>query len=360
MADDLGEKTEQPTGRKLGQARSRGQIPKSVDLSGAVDLAGAVTLLALLGGVFTGQAVALVRASLSGGAPGWGVDGRQVDELLRWTFAHGVLLAAPFMGLMALIAAASQYMQVGLLWTTEPLTPNFGRLNPVTGFGRLFGRRNVIKTAVGLLKLAAMAYLVVWFVRRALRELAGLPMLSAVQGWQYLGRLVLEMAAWMLLVMLVIGIADYWFQRWQHHQDLRMSKQEVQDERKSTEGDERAKARRLKLGRSMVMQRMRMDVPKADVVVTNPTHFAVAIQYDQANMNAPRVVAKGADYLAFRIREVAGLAGVPIVERPELARALYAYVPVGGEIRPEQYEAVAEVLAYVYRLNQQAAQQPAA
>jgi flagellar biosynthesis protein FlhB len=355
MADDMGEKTEQPTGRKLGMARTRGQIPKSLDLSGAVDLTGAVLVLMLLGGTFTGQLLAMLRTSLSGDAPGSGVDTVRIVELLRWAALQAAVIGGPFLALMAAVAAMAQFMQVGFLWTGQPLQPDLNKLNPITGMGRLFSKRNLVKTGLGLAKMAAIVWIVVWYIRHAVRELAGLPALSAVQGWTYLGGLVLEMAAWMLLVMLIIGIADWWYQRWQHTQDLKMSKQEVQDERKSSEGDEQVKAKRLKLGRQMALQRMRMDVPKADVVVTNPTHFAVALRYDPNGMDAPRVVAKGADFLAFRIREVAGLAGVPIVERPDLARALYAYVGVGQEIRPEHYEAVAELLAYVYRLNQQAA-----
>jgi flagellar biosynthetic protein FlhB len=355
MADDLGEKSEQPTARKLGMLRTRGQIPKSLDLSGAVDLAGAVLVLVLLGGVLTGQLAAMTRSMLTGDAPGSGLGTSGLIELFRWTAGHSAVMVAPFLLLMALVALLAQLMQVGFLWTAEPLSPNLNRLNPVTGFGRLFSMRNVVKTALGVIKLVLIMGIAVWYAYGAVRELAGLPMVGAVEGWTYLGRLVLEMTAWMLLVMLVVGLADWWYQRFQHNKDNMMTKQEVQDERKSTEGDEQVKAKRLKLGRQMALQRLRMDVPQADVVVTNPTHFAVALKYDQDAMAAPRVVAKGADYLAFRIREIAGYSGVPIIERPELARALYAYVGVGQEIRPEQYEAVAEVLAYVYRMNQQAA-----
>jgi flagellar biosynthetic protein FlhB len=355
MAEDMGERTEQPTGRKLAMARARGQIPKSPELSGAVDLIGAVIVLMFFGGAFVEQLAAMMRTMLSGNAPGWGLDKGGVKDLAVWAFLHAVQAAAPFIALMVVVAYLAQLMQVGWLWSAQPLEPKWDRMNPVSGFGRIFSRKNLVKTGIGVLKMGLIGYIVVYVIAQRIQELAGLPALSALAGFHHLGELVLGMAKWMLLVMLVIGVADWWFQRWQHTQDLKMTKQEVQDERKSTEGDEQMKAKRLKMGRQMAMQRMRMDVPKADVVVTNPTHFSVAIRYDADKMDAPKVVAKGADYLAFRIREIALGAGVPIVEKPALARALYAYVAVGQQIRAEDYEAVAEVLAYVYRLEQQAA-----
>jgi len=165
----------------------------------------------------------------------------------------------------------------------------------------------------------------------------------------------LRVALWTLAVLLILGIIDWAYQKWQHNQDLKMTRHEVKDERRASEGDLETKARRLRFARSLMVQRLQHDVPKADVVVTNPTHFSVALKYESGEMSAPRVVAKGADEMAMRIRYIAKTHGVPIVERPPLARALFKDVPVGKEIPAHHYQAVAEVLSYVYRLEGKAA-----
>ncbi len=354
MAEELGEKTEAPSGRKLSEARNRGNIPRSLDLSGAVDLVGAVVLTMFFGEDLVSHLGSMLRESLAGTAPGGDLDG-DVRELIAWSGARAARAAAPILAAMTLVAYAAQFMQVGWLVTLEPIQPKLDRLNPIAGLGRIFGRRNVVKTLVSVVKLTLIAVVVVLAVRKRLRELAFLPSLDLLPAFRLMGDMIIEMAAWMLLLMLVIGVADYAYQLWQHHQDLKMTKQEVKDERRNAEGDLDTKGRRIKMARQMLLQQARSAVPQANVVVTNPTHFAVALRYDPETMAAPRVVAKGGDYMAFRIREIAAAHGVPIVEKPPLARALYANVQVGQEVRPEFYEAVAEVLAYVYRLNQHAA-----
>jgi len=164
-------------------------------------------------------------------------------------------------------------------------------------------------------------------------------------------RAIVELMVWMLVALLIIGFADLKYQKWQHRHDNKMTKQEVKEEQKSMDGDPEMKQRRSRVAREIAMQRVQQDVPSADVVVTNPTHFSVALKYDSNTMAAPEVIAKGADYVALRIREVARVHGVPVIERPPLARALYRGVEVGQAVSPEHYEAVAEVLAYVYRID---------
>jgi flagellar biosynthetic protein FlhB len=182
-------------------------------------------------------------------------------------------------------------------------------------------------------------------------KIVGLPALDATQGLMVIARMLLALAIWLAAILLLIGLIDWLYQRWQHTQDLRMTRQQVKDERRSMEGDPQIKGRRFRMMREILMQQIQQQVPLADVVVTNPTHFAVALRYDADKMRAPRVVAKGADYMAQRIRLVAAGAGVPIIERPPLARGLYYGVDVGHDISSEYYEAVAEILAYVYRLE---------
>ncbi len=350
MAEDMGEKTEQPSSRKLADARERGRVAKSADFSGALDLLGAVFLLVYLGKDLVQGLAGLTRALLAGTVPGSGPNLADLDQLLAWSGSHSTRVALPLMGLMFVVVYASQLVQVGFVLSNKPLEPKLDRLNPITNLGQLVGRKNLVKTAFNVLKLSVIAFVVVLFITRHLQEIAGLPALAFLAGYAKLGELLFTMALWMLALMLAIGAADWFYQRWQHRHDLRMTKQEVKDERKSMEGDIESKARRLRMARQMILQRARMDVPRADFVVTNPTHFAVALRYDGDTMAAPRVVAKGADYLAFRIREIAIASGVPIVEKPALARALYANVAVGKEVYAEHYEAVAEILAYVYRL----------
>jgi flagellar biosynthesis protein FlhB len=355
MAEDLGEKTEAPSGRKLSQARSRGQIARSQELSAAVDLIGAVVLVIFFGQDLVAGLTRMMKAVLGGYAPGSTEGQEGVARLISWSMLEAGKAAAPVIAVMFAIIYAVQFYQVRWLFTLEPLQPNLARLNPMAGLGRLFGRRNVVRTALAMIKLALVLTVVYVMVQKRFGEIAALPMLAVIPAFAKMGHILLETVAWILLLLLAMGVADYVYQRWQHTQDLRMTKHEVKDERRSAEGDPEVKGRRMKMARSMLLQQVRSAVPTADVIVTNPTHFSVAIKYDAETMAAPRVVAKGADYMAFRIREVALASGVPIVEKPALARLLYAKVEVGQEVRPEYYQAVAEVLAYVYRIEQQAA-----
>jgi len=204
----------------------------------------------------------------------------------------------------------------------------------------------------GALLIGAVVWAVVY---SEWERVLAITVLDLVPALAVAGSIILKVAIWVIVVLFVLGLADFTYQKWQHTQDLKMTRHEVKDERKASEGDTETKGRRLKLARQMAMQRLSRDVPRADVIVTNPTHFSVALQYDQKSMDAPRVIAKGADYLALKIRYIASAHGIPIVERPPLARAIYNDVPVGREIHQAHYEAVAEVLAYVYRLEGRAA-----
>lgn len=355
MAEELGERTEQPTARRLAEARQRGQVARSQDLGAASDLAAAVLLLGVFGGWGLMSLAAVVRALLGTDAPGAATDADSVLAAAAWAAEKAAWLLVPALLAAFVVGVAGQLGQVGWLWTAEPVRPRLDRLNPISGFARLFSRRSLVKTLVNVLKLAVVALVAAIVVGRRLPAISALPRLEAAAGMYMIAKLALELVLWLLPLYLVIGLADYLFQRWQHTRDLRMTRQEVQDERRSSEGDPEVKRRRLRMAYEVALHRIRTEVPRADVVVTNPTHFAVALRYDASEMKAPRVVAKGADLMAFRIREVAGAHTVPLVERPPLARALYWGVDVGGEIRPEHYEAVAEVLAYVYRVAGRAA-----
>jgi flagellar biosynthetic protein FlhB len=356
MAEQLGEKTEQPTVRRRDEARREGQVARSQDLSAAVTLLAGLIVVLLLGAVMSRTLGQMMAAVLGGRAPGIGSAARDsLRTLSAWMAGEVAWAMLPAMALLAAGAYLIQVFQVGFTVSARPLRPKLSKLNPVQGAKRLLGLRSMVKTGMNLLKLAVVLLVSVAVVYRRLDDIVVMPLLDLRPAAKLGGVIVLELVLWLLLLLLVIGIIDYVYQRWQHTRDLRMTHQEVKEERKSLEGDPQMKARRLRMAQKIALQQIRQAVPQADVVVTNPTHFAVALKYDADRMRAPKVVAKGADALAGRMREVAALSGVTIVERPPLARALYFNVEVGREIRPEHYEAVAEVLAYVYRIEGRAA-----
>ena len=247
-----------------------------------------------------------------------------------------------------LVATASQ---VGFVISTKPLEPNLTKLSPLRGFKSLFDARAGMRLVMSLAKVALIAAIAAVLIALdmprilILAEMDVLPLFGAASSLIY--GLALKLAA----VLIVLAILDYAFQRWNHERQNRMTKQEVKEEMKRMEGDPLTKQRRSRVARQLALQRIQHAVPTADVVVTNPTHFAVALRYDVSEMEAPRVVAKGADFLAMRIRQIALGHGVPLVERKSLARALYQSVEVGQEVPPQFYNAVAEILAYVYRLS---------
>lgn len=355
MAEDMGERTEKPTPKRLGEARRRGQVPKSQELTAAVGLLAAVIVLLTLGGPLASNMHGMMRSVLSGEATDNPFDPLEMPRTLKTTLLHGAFMVLPIMGIIFVATLLSQFTQVGPLFTTKPLKPNLNKLNPVAGLKKLFGLRNAAKSGINSLKLVLVLIIAFLVGRGHMSELAFIPRLGAAQGMYLVFGILLELAIWLLAALLVLAIIDMVFQRWQHQRDLRMTKHEIKDERRSMEGDPQVKKRRMQMATQIAMQRIQSAVPHADVVVTNPTHVAVALRYDHASMRAPKVVAKGADLMALRVRQVAAAHAVPIVERPPLARALYFNVEVGREIPQEFYEAVAEILAYVYRTEETAA-----
>lgn len=350
MADDMGERTEDPSGRKLSQARSKGQVAKSQDLGAAISLVGGLILLMVFGSsLFRLMGVVMKRSLESGGDEL--IDPTAVGPAIVWSLGQAAWAIGPIFLIIVLVAALSQYVQVGWLWTLEPVKPKLNALNPMSGVKRVFGKRGLVKSASGLVKMSLVGVVAWLVIARMLRRLASLPAMDAVAALKTILALVGELAAWLLAIMVLIALADWVYHKWQHKSDLKMTKQEVKDERRMMDGSPEVKKRRMRMAMDIAMHRVQQAVPKADVVVTNPTHFAVALKYDPKSMRAPRVLAKGVDFMAMRIRHVAMATHVQIVERPPLARALYWGTEVGQEVSPEHYEAVAEVLAFVYRLK---------
>ncbi|MHC4996901.1 MAG: flagellar biosynthesis protein FlhB [Planctomycetota bacterium] len=346
-----GEKTEAPTPRRRQEQRDEGNVPKSQDLGAGVLLFGAVILLGIFGAQMLAHMKILLRSMLNGAfTPDPTHDG-DLGQVVSVGLVHARDMIAPIgLGLFG-IALAVGFYQVGVLLTLKPLTPKLSKISPLRGFANMFSLKGLMRLAMSVLKVAVVMTVAFFSIRADLPRVLGLMRLEtgpliAAASW-----LIWLLAIKIAVMLLLLGILDYAYQKWQHEQDLKMTKQEVKEEMKRMDGDPQIKQRRAKVARQLALQRIGRDVPRADVVVTNPTHYAIALTYDNDNMNAPRVIAKGADFMALRIRQLAVMHGVPIVERPPMARALYRLVDVGQEIPPEYYAAVAEVLAYVYRLN---------
>ncbi|NLF30710.1 MAG: flagellar biosynthesis protein FlhB [Planctomycetes bacterium] len=347
--DDFGERTEAPTQRRRDESRRQGQVARSVDLSSAVILLGALGALHLLGPRMYGQMAGLMARLLGPGDPS-AFEPSRMDELIRQCLWGVAMVLAPLMLTVMVMAMVANVMQVGFMVTGEPLVPKFSKISPLAGLKRLMSMRSLIRLAMSLGKvivIGAVAYLSIVARLGEILRSADLGPASMVAAG---GHLVFMVVIRIAVVLLVLAILDYLYQRWQHEQDLRMTRQEVKEDLKHMEGDPQIRARRQRIARQLAMQRMSTEVPGSTVVVTNPTHLSVALLYEEG-MNAPKVVAKGADHLAIRIRQIAAAGGVPIVERRPLAQALYKQCRVGDEIPVGLYQAVAEVLAYVYELS---------
>ena len=353
MADDngQGDKTEAPTPRRRQEARDQGNIPRSPDVVAAVLL---VTMMVLLGWYGPGIVHALkdLMAKMLGESS---IDGGLAALHTDAGFALHVVaraLAPLFVG-ACLVAIFTNLAQVGLYFDVTRLQPNFAALNPLRGLGRVFGggNGNLVKLLMNMAKMLLVTFVAYTAVHGKISLIVAAQRLTALQAFHLGGSVVYSILIRVGLVLFVLAIIDYIYQRYRIEQSLKMSKQEIKDEMRSMEGDPKIKARRRQIALQRVIQRIKKDVPTADVVVTNPTHFAVALQYDSKTMHAPKVIAKGQDLIALRIREIAVANGVPILERKPLARALYKMCEVGQEIPEEFYSTVAEILAYVYELS---------
>lgn len=343
------DKTEAPTEKKRSDARKKGQLPNSRELTSVVILLTALGVFFFGGKWMFGRLTAFMKVSFGNA----GSFDFQIDTMSAyfWTvFGSGISILAPVMGALVLAGVVGNVSQNGFLLTTETLTPKLSKLNPLSGLKRLFSLKSfteLIKSVIKLLIVGWVSYLV---VNGEMDSFPGLINLGVADILIFISRVSFKTMLYISLVLILMAIADVAYQRWQHEKDLRMTKQEVRDESKQREGDPAVKARIRAVQRDMARQRMMAAVPEATVVITNPTHLAIALKFDK-DLPAPIVLAKGAGHVAAKIRAIADESGVPIVEQKPLARAMYKLVEVGDYIPAELYRAVAEVLAYVYRLK---------
>lgn len=352
MAADSGmDRTEKPTSKKLADARKKGQVPQSREVPSALILSTALGMFYLAGAGMHRRLTLLVQDGLGGLGTGLIHDPASFSHYLLRMFQQSLLILAPFMAAMLVAGVAANVMQVGFLVREDFLAPNFGKLNPASGLKRLVSLKAAAELAKGVLKLLVVGGIAYLMLRGELDRIPALVGADPQAILRYVSGVAVKLMFYVCLGVALLALVDVAFQRWQHTKELMMTKQEVKEERKQSEGDPKVKARIRSLQFEMAQRRMMAMVPSADVVITNPTHLALALKFDAATMAAPQVVAKGADLIAAKIREVAEAHGVPLVENKPLARSLFKLTEVGDAIPVELYRAVAEVLAYVYRLR---------
>jgi len=343
-------RTEPPTQHRLRELRERGRVPKGADLTGAVMLLAAVMFLRLYGAVMVeslAERVVLLLSGLSSGPQSAAGVVTLMRRLIEWL----LLLLIPIMGFMVGVAILSNVTQFGLVFSATPLEPDLDKMNPVNGMRRLLSLRTLVALVNSSVKIAVVGVVAFFTVRSELDAIGILAEVDAGTILFYSAGAAFRLGLGLAIALLALGVLDLLYQRYQFTQDNMMTRVEVREELKRTEGDPMIRSRRRALQRRLAMQRMLHDVPEADVVVTNPTEIAVAMKYDAERMGAPTVVAKGARAMAEKIRNIAIGNGVPILERKPLAQALFRSVDVGEEIPADLFKAVAEVLAYVYELD---------
>jgi len=357
MADDYADKTEAPTPKRRAEAREQGNVARSQDLTVAMLLIGLLLMLQMTGPRMVAALRALVHEALDLPSLSDFAAASAPQTAVRAIVLIGRAMA-PLLAAVVLIALIGNVVQVGLHFSTKRLQPNLAAPNPVRGLGRLFSARSPIQLGISFVKMVILAAVAYSALHSRIESIMRVQQLSYMQIFALGAGLVYSIALRVGIALLVLSILEYLYQRWRVEQELKMTKQEVKEEMRRMEGDPKVKQRRRQIAMQMINKRLKKEVPKADVVVTNPTEFAVALKYDSETMHAPRVIAKGQGLIAQRIRQIAIEAGVPILERKPLARALYRLVEVGQEIPEQFYSAVAEILAYVYELTRKATGQP--
>jgi len=349
---DSGDKTEKATPKKRQEARKKGQVLQSREIVSVTVLIFVFISLRLFGSYIYQQVSEFLRTVLNEYAK----DGNlfTYNGLTRLFIDTIIVLlktTGPVMAVAVISGLVGGYAQVGFLFTLEPLAFKFSRINPLNGLKRLFSLQGAVELAKAVIKITVIGYIAYSYLNGEKEKVLKLMDMDIAAIAQYIGITSINVAVRICIALVILGVLDYGYQWWEYEKSLRMSKQELKEEYKQTEGNPEIKAKIKQKQRQISLRRMMHEVPKADVVITNPTHYAVALKYDADVSDAPVVVAKGQDFIALRIKETAKENNVEIVENRELARTLYDTVDVGEAIPPELYQAVAEVLAFVYSLK---------
>ncbi|MDQ0876426.1 flagellar biosynthetic protein FlhB [Paenibacillus sp. V4I3] len=345
-----GDKTEPATAKKRQDARKKGQVAKSMDLPAAFILLFSFLSFLMFGGYMKEKIVNIFRNVYENQLT-MDITAANVQVLFVDLVKQGLIILAPIFILVVLVAFIGNYAQIGFMFIGDPLMMKFNKINPIEGFKRIFSLRTVMDFLKSTMKMLIIGYVVYTTLMGEKAKLLGLGHAPLESTFSFIASVTLKLGIKIGAILIVLAIFDYIYQKYEYEKSLKMSKQDIKDEYKKSEGDPLIKGKIRAKQRQMAMQRMMQEVPKADVIITNPTHFAVALKYDSNNMQAPTVIAKGADYVALKIKEVAKKNGIMTMENKPLARAIFAQVEIGDSIPAELFQAVAEVLAYVYKVK---------
>jgi len=349
MADDQQERTEQATAKRRQDFREKGQVAQSKEVQSALLLTAFLILWFFYSPVFW-EDLSLLTRELFSLAGSFAITPTSSLELALLISGKIALLLAPLLLLVMIVGFLASFLQIGWLFTSKPLQPDLNKLNPVQGLSRMVSKRSLVELLKSLAKVILVGYVAYKTVRAEFSEALSLVHMDLFETMRFLGRVSGLVLMKTCGILIVLGILDFLFVRWEMEERMKMTKQEQKEEFKESEGDPYIKARIRSIQQQMARKRMMAEIPKADVIVTNPTHISVALAYRRDEMSAPRVVAKGADHLAMKIREIAKENNIPMVENVPVARALHK-VDLGAEIPEELFKAVAEILAYVYSIK---------
>jgi len=347
MAEEEEEKTEEPTAKRISDAKEEGNVPKSAEVPGVVILSAAsIYLLFFSDNIWIELKKTFIYI--------FSFVGQELDSRVYYTIIHTIIYdllytLIPFFIIILILAIVSNVAQFGFIATSIKL--NFDRLNPISGLKNIFSIKKLLEVIKLTLKLSVIFVVMVALFALTWKDIIRMMDMEFPASVNVMLTLTFYFIAAILLVIIIFAIIDFFFTRYYYFKSLRMTKQEVKDEFKQMEGDPQVKARIRKIQREMATQRMMKNVESADVVITNPTHYAVALKYEKSKQNAPIMVAKGVDYIALKIKEIAKEFNITIIENPPLARALYEQVEIDEEIPEEFYKAVAEIFSYIYQLN---------
>ena len=358
MAEDTAqEKTEEPTERRLEDSRKKGQTARSKELNTLLSLMAAAIGMVFLGQYLITDLHEMMTQGL-GFEPSRVRTTDQMFEVIRGQAALGLSAILPTLGLLVFAAFLGPVALGGLVFSLESLSPKLEKINPLKGLGRMFGLQSLMELIKALGKFLLVGSVAILIIYSSMNTIIGLGFMSIFSALASAGDLLLWSFIGFSAVLILVAAIDVPFQLWNHNKQLKMTMQEVKDEMKESDGRPEVKSQIRRMQRQLSEQRMMDSVPMADVIITNPTHYAVALKYDQEGVGAPRVVAKGQDFMALKIREVAEANNVPIFEAPPLARALHGMVEIGHEIPGDLFKAVAQVLAYIFQLKTVGQQTP--
>ena len=344
------EKTEEATPKKRQELKDKGEVAKSKELPSVAVLLAALISLSLFGSFMFNHIQIIMKGAFS--FPD--IHNFNIPEFLKFTqniIGRFIILLSPLFATIFITAILSNVMQVGVIFSSESITPKLSKIDPIKGFGRLLSKQSLMELIKSLLKLSIVGGIAFLTVKGEMKNVALLGGMELNSIFVYIFKIFFKIFIRCSLAMIILVIIDYAFQKWDFENRNKMTKQEVKDEFKKSEGDPLIKSRIRSIQMEMARKRMMQNVPEADVIITNPTHLAVALKYDSLSMTAPKLIAKGSRKIAQKIKDVASEHGIPILENKELARNLYSLVEIGQEIPPELYQTVAELLAYIYRLK---------